>query len=87
MLLGFIAVFASIVYKVSEGSGERTLGSGGTLVEATIRIPPGHTVFSTTLDGDRALLTVGGPDGGTVLLLVDLTSGAILGRYEVKMEE
>lgn len=79
MLLGFIAVFASIVYKVSEGGGG--LGAGDTPVEATLEIPAGHRIVGTALDGEHALLTLAAPDGSTSLVVVDLASGKILGRY------
>ena len=81
MMLGLIAVFGAIVYKVKasgEGAGRLTASSP---VEANIAIPPGYRIVATALDGNRALLTLAAPDGSTSLLLVDLTSGTALGRY------
>jgi hypothetical protein len=83
MMLGLIAVFATIVYKVTargEGAGRISTASP---VEANIAIPLGYKILTTALDGDRALLTLAAPDGSTSLLLVDLSSGAALGRYGV----
>ena len=85
MLLGLIAVFASIVYKLNERSPSASADfSADSPVEAEIAIPAGHRILSTALDGDRALLTLAGPDGSTSLLLIDLTTGAALGRYATK---
>jgi len=85
MLLGFIAVFASIVYKVNEGAND--LGSGKTPIEATLEIPAGYRIVGTALDGDRALLTLAAPDGSTMLVVFDLTSGRTLGRYSARPPE
>jgi hypothetical protein len=85
MVLGFIAVFAAIVHKLNEG-GEDTPAAftSGSPVVGEIAIPAGHRIVSTALDGDRALLTLAAPDGSASLLLIDLASGATLGRYETK---
>jgi hypothetical protein len=85
MMLGLIAVFGAIVYKVN-ASGERAANrlSAAAPVEARIAIPPGQRVVATSLDGSRALLTLVAPDGSTSLLLLDLATGAPLGRYALK---
>jgi hypothetical protein len=81
MFLGLIAVFAAIVYKLAE-SGEGAAG-GRAPVEAEIALPAGAQLIATAFDGERALLTLSDPDGGTTLLLVDLRSGAVVGRYRI----
>jgi hypothetical protein len=85
MLLGLVAVFAAIVYKVSE-RGHRPDFSAAAPVSARLAVPAGTHVVAAALDGDRALLTLAAPDGATSLLLVDLTTGAILGRYGIGSE-
>ena len=87
MMLGLIAVFAAIVYKVQE-AGEPLAGgiSAAAPLSARIAIPAGNRVVSTSLSGDEALLTLEGPDGATSLLLMDLASGAVLGRYALEAE-
>ncbi len=87
MALGLIAVFAAIVYKLDVG-GHRSasLISTAAPVSAELAIPAGDRVVSTALDGDRALLTLAAPDGTTSLLLVDLASGSVLGRYSLAPE-
>jgi hypothetical protein len=90
MLFGFIAVFASIIYKLSEREDADTLEArsevAGELVEARIPVPPGARLLSAELDGDRALLRVEALDGRVSLILVDLASGSVLGRYAVEPE-
>ncbi len=85
MMLGLIAVFAAIVYKLNEGGeGGGSRLSAGSPVEGEIAIPAGYRLLSTALHGDRALLTLAAPDGSTTLLLVDLSSGSSVGRYTVE---
>lgn len=83
MVLGLIAVFSAIVYKVNGAGAERT-GLGARLagpVSAPIPIPPGTRLVSTALDGDWALLHLEAADGSAALILVDLASGATIGSY------
>ena len=83
MMLGFIAVFAAIVYKLNERATNATAFSAAAPVEGQIAIPSGYRIVSTALDGERALLTLAAPDGSSSLLLIDLSTGATLGRYTV----
>lgn len=89
MMLGFIAVFAAIVYKLNERAPAATTSafSAASPVEGRIAIPSGYRIVESALDGERSLLTLAAPDGSTSLLLVDLTSGATLGRYAVEPEQ
>jgi hypothetical protein len=85
MMLGLIAVFAAIVYKVGESRPGRPF-SALDPVESEIRVPAGFRIVHAELEGERALLTLEGPDGSTSLLFVDLGSGAVLGRYAIARE-
>jgi hypothetical protein len=84
MMLGFIAVFAAIVYKVGKAGegGVRSLSAGSSL-DVRIAVPRGRRLSATSLDGDRALLTLLAPDGTASLMLIDLNTGATLGRYSI----
>ncbi len=85
MMLGLIAVFSAIVYKVN-GAGRSGTPQGfesATLRTAPISIPRGARVVSTALDGERALLHVEGTDGAASLLLIDLASGRAIGTYRL----
>ena len=86
MMLGFIAVFAAIVYKLNERATNASAAafSAASPVEGQIAIPAGYRIVASALDGERALLTLAAPDGSTSLLLIDLTSGSTLGRYATK---
>ena len=87
MLLGLIAVFSAIVYKVREtGEAIEARLPAGAPVEAAIRVPAGYRLLSADLDGERALLRVEAPDGAATLLLVDLPTGTIVGRYSIEAE-
>jgi len=92
MMLGLIAVFAAIVYKLgAPGSAEGDpsafeRAAPGMPVEADLALPPGTRVVGSALDGDRVLLTIEAADGATSLLLVDLTTGQVIGRYAVTAE-
>ncbi|MYZ49899.1 hypothetical protein [Propylenella binzhouense] len=83
MLLGLIAVFSAIVYKVGAGGGEEAPAVPAVAAEGgPIRLPPATEVLDVALDGGRALLHVREP-GGTALLLVDLESGRVLLRRAI----
>ncbi len=84
MVLGLIAVFAAIVYKLNDGGNATRGHAPGAPVSAEIAVPPGTEIVGTALYGGRALLTLRAQDGTTSLLLVDLKSGAVLGRYTAK---
>ena len=88
MMLGLIAVFAAIVYKLGQdGAGTRRPPRRAVAGRSADRMcPPAIASSATALDGERALLTLAAPDGSTSLLLVDLASGAVLGRYAIEPE-
>jgi hypothetical protein len=93
MFAGLIAVFAAIVYKVSEAGvppapreAQSAAFSPSAPVDARIVVPPGYRIAGTELGGDRALLTLTGADGETLLILVDLASGTELARYRLVAE-
>lgn len=89
MFLGLIAVFSVIVYRLNASPGNPGPSAGVSIRlpagDTTIRLPAGARVVSTTLDGGRALLQVEKP-AGAELLLIDLSDGSILARYELESE-
>jgi hypothetical protein len=92
MMLGLIAVFSAIVYKLGEGGGARQSPAGDVSfsakapVEGRIAVPSGYRLIGATLDGERALLSLEAPDGSSLLLLVDLRTGAELARHRLVEE-
>lgn len=91
MLLGLLAVFGAILYRVSFAGGnaaEPARQAEAFPPETTtgrIALPAGAEVLSTALDGDRALLHVRSARG-VGLWLVDLRSGRVLSRLDVAAE-
>ena len=91
MLLGLIAVFAALVYKLGMlGPGDAATTASrdpfwAAVVQAPIALPPGARLLSADLDGNRALLTVEA-DGASTLILLDLATGKTLGRYALTPE-
>jgi hypothetical protein len=92
MVLGLIAVFAAIVYKVGEGQRQAEAAaaavsapslSAAAPASGEIAIPAGYRLVGTALDGERALLTLQGSGGDTLILLVDLATGAELARHRL----
>ena len=86
MVLGFIAVFAALVYKLGLLGGPGADGVSAASGEAAIGIPAGARLVSSDLDGGRALLQLQSEDGTVSLVLVDLGSGRVLGRYALQSE-
>jgi len=99
MALGLAAVIAAIIYKLDErndGAGIRPdstipgvaarTGSlnAQTAIAGAIDLPAGARIVSTSLEGGNALLTIALPDGAMQLLVVDLRSGKIFVRYDLK---
>jgi hypothetical protein len=86
MVLGFIAVFAALVYKLGflgeAGGHSRTQAPA----EAQVAVPAGARLVAADLDGERALLRMDLANGGVLLILLDLGSGATVGRYELRSE-
>ncbi len=86
MVLGFIAVFAALVYKLGllgDTDGSRT---AVTATDGRIPIPAGARLVSAELEGNRALLRVEAADGSTSLVFLDLRSGTVLGRFVLQPE-
>ena len=89
MVLGLIAVFSAIVYKVNaagEAGAVLARGASAAPVTAPISIPAGARLVSTALDGERALLHLEAADGAVTLLLVDLATGTPIGTYPLAAE-
>ena len=99
MVLGLGAVIAAIVYKINErneGSENTAAGmaagpmsargvlSAETAVAGAIDLPAGARILASSLDGDNALITIALPDGAMQLLVIDLPSGKIFVRYDLR---
>ena len=77
MVLGLIAVFAAIVYKLNTGVTVST-----DLVEADIALPPGSEILSISLDGPHMLIHARQPDNPLGrILVVETDSGRVIRRF------
>ncbi len=76
MTVGLMAVLGTIVYRLGERADQNFGG--------TIELPAGAAISQTSLDGERALLTITLAGGGRELWLVDLRDGQRLGKLDVK---
>ena len=77
MVLGLIAVFAAIVYKLNTGV---TVSSAP--LEADIALPAGSEVLSVDLDGPHMLIHTALPDNPHgQLLVVETESGRVIRRF------
>lgn len=86
MLAGFLAVILAIIYKLGALSPAEPAGLPAAAVDARIPVPPGTRILTTAVDAERALLTLEGADGERSLVLIDLKSGEVLGRYRLVAE-
>ena len=82
---GFGLVMATIVYQASK-LGDKKVSAPAAAPEtapAALSLPPGATVSSMALDGDRLALhlsTAAGPE----IVVVDLATGRIVSRIKLK---
>lgn len=83
MVLGLVAVFAAILYRVNRAEVKPVLDASRPPVTDTIALPPGGRVVSSRLDGSTLVITIEHPAGGTIVLVDALTLKA-LRRLDLK---
>ena len=87
LIIGFIAVFITIGYRVANprtaSVGER---AGGSVYETRVRIPPGGEISHLQFTGDRALVTLSDRQGAQTLVVLNTANGRILGRFTLENE-
>lgn len=80
---GFAFVMAAIVYQASKLGDKKTPAPAVAAVpDAALALPPGATVTSMALDGDRLALhlqTGAGPE----IAVIDVTTGKVLSRIKI----
>ena len=99
MILGLAAVIAAIVYKINERNDGADMPPAGavtssvtgtgrlsaeTTIAGAIDLPAGARILASSLDGDHALITIVLPDGAMQLLVVDLPTGKVFVRYDLR---
>jgi hypothetical protein len=83
MMLGLIAVFAAIVYRVG-GEPAAPAESQGDPASSVIALPEGARVVFAGLDENRLLVRVELPDGATRLIVLDPRTGAVQSQVELR---
>jgi hypothetical protein len=88
--LGFLAVFAGIMYRVftTDSGAPPALPKGAatpTISLSELGLSPDARVISTSLDGDRLALTFA-EGGGTTVIVFDLATMAVVARLSVPAE-
>ena len=81
MVLGLVAVFAAIFYRVTKADVKPAVAWDRPLI-AEVALPEGARVVGTTLDGTRMTVTLEGPKGAAILL-VDLETMKVTRRLEL----
>lgn len=83
MILGLIAVFSAIVYRVTADPAppaERAADAAPTAVT----LPAGARIVFADLDGQRLLVRVALPGGATRLIIFDARNGAVQSEVELR---
>jgi hypothetical protein len=83
MILGLIAVFSAIVYRVTADPApppERPADAQPT----PVALPDGARIVFADLDGQRLLVRVELPDGATRLIVFDARNGAVQSEVELR---
>ncbi len=83
LLVGFGVVIARIAYLATQPAG----GIGGTASPRDIRLalPPGATIRSTAVSGDRMTVQYESPQQ-TGIIIINLTTGQIVSRIGLQPE-
>ena len=80
MVLGLVAVFAAIFYRVTKVDVKPAVAWDRPIV-AELPLPEGGRVSSSRLDGDRLIVTLESPKGASVLI-VDIATMKTIRRLE-----
>lgn len=86
LALGIFAVFAAVLYRTTYRSPAAPSTLATEFLEAAVPLPAGGRVTGSTIDGDRLVVTVETPRGGTVLVL-DLATLKPIRRLELNRPE
>lgn len=91
LFVAFAVVLGAIIYKLSfapKKAAEQVravqVPNGNEPITATIPLPAGARLLSSSLSGNRALLTVELTDKSQTLIFYDLEAGRIIGGYALK---
>ncbi|MGV3549834.1 DUF6476 family protein [Rhizobium sp.] len=88
IILGLMAVVYSIVYRVNKLSPSTSTAPASELAvppaRQSITLPAGFVVESTSIEGNRILITGTAGDGGKRMIVHDIGTGKTLTEIELK---
>ena len=91
MVLGLIAVFAAIVYKVTDKDARSAMSldpavipTGDEVPAKGLVLPAGVKILESDLDGDRVLLRLAVEDGSEQIIVYDLATGNIVAHHKLE---
>ena len=82
MLLGLIAVFGAIVYRL--GAEPKAPVAAAPPEPVSLPIPTDARIVFTGIDGDRLLLRLALPNRATRLIVLDTRTGAVLTQIDLR---
>ena len=86
LIVGFIAVFTTIAYRIANPRAAAPAGEAGAGFETAVAIPPGAEVTGMEIADGLALVTLRAADGSTVVVVLDPAKGRTLGRFTLQPE-
>lgn len=82
LIVGFAAVIGRIAYLVMRGNTFQPAAARPLVQSAHLPLPPGATVRSMSLAGDRLAVHYDSP-GGPAIVILDLVTGSTLSRIDL----
>ncbi len=86
LAIGILAVFAAILYRIATANSSTAVGHTVEIPAGDLNLPAGARLIATALDGSRLAYTYDVGGDGTLTLIVDVRSGAVIGRVELGAE-
>lgn len=86
MMIGLLAVLFAIVYKISnpkKPESEAVTAVPSDPIELNLGLPGGAEIVSSSVQGDRLVLTVKSPGNGQQIIILDVNSGKIISRINL----
>ncbi len=87
LIIGFIAVFITIGYRVANPRTATPSDNGGaSAYDTSVAIPRGGEISQLEMAEDRALVTISNAEDVQTLIVLDTVNGRIVGRFKLEYE-